>query len=161
MATVNQTTPPAFTGNPSGYDPTIVKQDLGAGQDYALRVQEFKSTFKVPMDDGNVKVRVDVWGLEKDGTRQVNAVAMCFTQTATLPPDHPPVNTFTGSRCHVLSQPQYIDWTTREVKPVIEAHLGDNFVLEYSRPMRSFTADDSTTSRYYVSTGDTQHGQGL
>ena len=155
MATVNQTTPPAFTGTPSGYDPSIVKQDLGAGQDYAVRVQEFKSSFKVPMDDGNVKVRLDVWGLEKDGTRQVNAVAMCFTPNrhASRPTILRSI-AFAGNRCHVLSQPQQIDWNTREVKPVIEARLGDTSVLEYSRPMRSFTADDSTTSRYYDSIGD-------
>ena len=58
-----------------------------------------------------------------------------------------------AKRCHVLSQPQQIDWITREIKPVVEAHLGDSLVLEYSRPMRGFTAADSTTTRYYDGTG--------
>ena len=58
-----------------------------------------------------------------------------------------------AKRCHVLSQPQQIDWITREIKPVVEAHLGDSLVLEYSRPMRGFTAADSTTTRYYDGIG--------
>ena len=135
-------------------DPKIIKEDLGAGQDYAVRVQELKASFKGNVCDDNVKVRLDVWGMKKDGTRQVNAVAMCYTQTAPrLPPDHPPVQTFSGAKCHVLSQPQQIDWTTTEIKPVIEAHLGDRIVLEYSRPMRNFTADDDDGFRFYDGTG--------
>ncbi len=118
-----------------------------------MRVQELKASIKCVTACDDLKVRVDVWGQEKQGTRQVNAVGMCYTQTATLPPDHPPVNTFTGSRCHVLSQPQQIDWMTTEVKPVIEARLTDGLTLEYSRPMRTFTADDSTTTRFYDTTG--------
>ena len=53
-------------------------------------------------------------------------------------------------KCHVLSQaPQHIDWTTIEVKPVIEWKISDAPTLEYSRPMRGFTADDQTVGRYY------------
>ncbi len=138
--------------SPSTTNPKFIEQDLGAGQDYAVRVQEVKASFKGVISD-NLKVRLDVWGMEKDGIRQVNGVGMCYSQTATLPPDHPPINTFTGSRCHVLSQPQQIDWTTSEVKPVIEARLTDSITLEYSRPMRTFTSADSTTTRFYNGVG--------
>ena len=100
-----------------------------------MRVRELKGSFKGTIND-NLRVRLDVWGLEKDGTRQANAVAMCYTQTTTLPPDHPPVQTFSGQKCHLLSQPQMIDWTTTEIKPVVEVHLGDRITVEYSRPMR-------------------------
>ncbi len=137
---------------PATTDPKIIQQDLGAGQDYAVRVQELKASFKGDISN-NLKARLDIWGMQKDGTRQVNAVGMCYGQTATLPPDHPPVNTFTGSRCHVLSQPQQIDWVTTEIKPIIEARLGDTLTLEYSRPMRGFTAADSTTTRFYDGVG--------
>jgi hypothetical protein len=138
--------------SPAATNPKFIQQDLGAGQDYAVRVQELKASFKGDICS-NVKARLDVWGMQKDGTRQVNAVGMCYTQNATVPPDHPPVNTFTGSRCHVLSQPQQICWTTTEIKPVIEARLTDLITLEYSRPMRGFTAGDSTTTRFYNGTG--------
>ena len=53
----------------------------------------------------------------------------------------------------MLSQPQQIDWTTSEVKPVIEARLTDSITLEYSRPMRTFTSADSTTTRFYNGVG--------
>ena len=77
-------------------NPKVIKDDLGAGQDYAVRVQELKTSVKGLFCDDNVKVRLDVWGLKKEGVRQANAVAMCYTQTATIPPDHPPVQTFVG-----------------------------------------------------------------
>ena len=145
----------ASQATPPTTNPKIIQQDLGTGQDYAVRVQELKASFKADLSH-NVKARLDIWGMEKDGTRQVNAVGMCYSQTATnppIPPGHPPVNTFTGSRCHLLSQPQQIDWVTTEVKPVIEARLTDSIMLEYSRPMRGFTADDSTTTRFYNGVG--------
>lgn len=140
-------------------DPKIIKDDLNVGQDYAIRVQELKSSIKWFATE-NFKARVDVWGLRKEGTRQANAVAMCYVNESgfgvadnLLPPDHPPLVQFAGQRCHVLSQAQHIDWVTQEVKPVFEAHLGDSLVVEYSRPMRGFTADDQTASRFYDRTG--------
>lgn len=147
---------PGFTSP----DPKIIKDDLNVGKNYALRVQEVNASIKGIVCDDNVKVRLDVWGMRKDGTRQVNAVAKCFSQTGAtpgnplgVPPDHPPVQTFSGSKCHVLSQAQNIDWTTTEIKPVIEAHLGDRITLEYSRPMRNFTSDDDGAFRFYNGTG--------
>ncbi len=153
MASVSSLPNPAL---PGATNPFIVKQDLNAGDDYAMRVEEFKGSFKGAVCDDNIRIRLDVWGMEKDGTRQVNAVGMCFSQTSTqpLPPGHPSITqTPFNDKCHLLSQAQQIDWKTAEVKPVIEMHLGDNLSLEYSRPMRTFAADDALTSRYYVSTG--------
>jgi len=148
----------SFSGNP--VDPKIIKQDLNVGQDYAVRVQELKASFKGKLSD-NLKARLDVWGMQKDGTRQVNAVAMCYGQTAsTPPPGHPPITAYSGSRCHVLSQMQQIDWITTEIKPVIEARLGDNFTVEYSRPMRNFTSADSATTRYYDGVGKLSYNAG-
>jgi hypothetical protein len=146
-------------------DPKIIKQDLNVGQDYAVRVQELKASFKGKLSD-NLKARLDVWGMQKDGTRQANAVAMCYANEAgngvppaknpnnlQLPPDHPPLTQFAGNRCHVLSQMQQIDWITTEIKPVIETRLGDSIDIEYSRPMRGFTAADQTVTRYYDRVG--------
>lgn len=147
----------ALPNNPGGNDPLVMKQDLNVDQDYAVRVQELKGSIKGIFADDNIKVRLDIWGMKKEGTRQTNMTAMCYNRNVTgadLPPDHlgiggADLGTFTGARCHVLSQAQQINWTTMEIKPVVEAHLGDRFVVEYSRPMRSFTADDQTVSRFY------------
>ena len=142
--------PAVAAATPQAYP--IIKQDLGAGQDYAIRVQEIKASFKADVADG-LRVRLDLWGMSKDGVRQVDAVGMCYTQPVAtvppLPPGHPALVPFNGARCHVLSMPQQIDWQTTEIKPVIEARLGDSTTIEYSRPMRGFTADDSSTTRFY------------
>lgn len=140
----------SFADNP--IDPKFVKQDLNVGDDHVVRVQELNASFRKNISD-NLKVRLDVWGLQKDGSRQVSAISKCYSQSATSPPDHPPVDNYSGARCHVLSQTQQIDWITAEIKPVIEARLGDSINIEYSRPMRNFTAADSTTTRFYNGTG--------
>ncbi len=152
---------PSLPNNPGGDDPLVMKQDLNVGQDYAVRVQELKGSIKGIYATDNIKVRLDVWGLKKEGTRQTNMTAMCYNRNVTgasIPPDHlgmggANLGTFTGGRCHVLSQAQHIDWTTTEIKPVVEIRLGDYFTVEYSRPMRGFTADDETVSRFYNVTG--------
>ena len=152
---------PTLPNSPGGTDPLVMKQDLNVGQDYAVRVQELKGSIKGIYDDGNIKVRLDIWGLKKEGTRQTNLTAMCYNRNvsgAALPPDHlglggADLGTFTGARCHVLSQAQRINWLTMEVKPVVEARLSDRFTVEYSRPMRGFTADDQGASRFYDVTG--------
>ena len=137
----------------SSANPKVVGEDLNLGENYAVRVTELKSSFKL-IASSDLKVRVDVWGMNKDGTRQVNAVAMCYSSAgapATLPDGHPlvPFNgALGGVKCHVLSQSQQINWTTIEVKPVIEWKVNDSLTLEYSRPMRGFTADDQTVGRY-------------
>ncbi len=151
----------SLPNNPGGNDPLVMKQDINVGRDYAIRVQEFKSTIKWVATD-NFRARVDVWGMEKEGTRQNNSTAMCYNRNVlafpNLPPDHlgpggTDLGTFAGGRCHVLSQAQHIDWTTTEIKPVFELRLGDSFVIEYSRPMRGFTADDQRATRFYDVTG--------
>jgi hypothetical protein len=87
---------------------------LNPGQDYAIRVQEFSARFHGPIGE-NLKWRVNVWGIDKQGVRQATRVGHCFNQS-TLSPGQP-----TGNRCHVLAQDQRIDWTTVEVEPVLEA----------------------------------------
>ncbi len=140
-------------------DPKIIKQDLNVGQNYVLRVQELNASFKKDINE-DLQVRLDVWGLKKDGTRQVNAVAMCYANEPgfgvannLLPPDHPPLTQFAGNKCHVLSQLQTVDWITTEVKPVVSWRLNDSINVEYSRPMRNFSAGDSLATRYYDRTG--------
>ena len=87
MADLDSTLP----NSPGGTDPLVMKQDLNVGQDYAVRVQELKGSIKGIYDDGNIKVRLDIWGLKKEGTRQTNLTAMCYNRNvsgAALPPDH-------------------------------------------------------------------------
>jgi hypothetical protein len=139
--------------------PRVMKSDLNVGQDYVMRVQELNASFKGKLSD-NLKARLDVWGMQKDGTRQANAIAMCYNQRASdpKPPDHlgpngGPLGTMGNARCHVLSQQQQICWTTSEIKPVIEYRLGDSLNIEYSRPMRNFSSADQTVTRFYTRTG--------
>jgi hypothetical protein len=133
----------------------FLRQDNNIGEDYAIRVQELRSNFKWTIND-KLRARLDVWGLYKEGERQVNAMQECYghTYSPTDPASGaPPVQT-TGNgaanHCHVLSQAQHINWQTTEVKPVIELNLG-RVVLEYSRPMRVFSQGDQTVYRYYDS----------
>jgi hypothetical protein len=44
-------------------DFNVVKQDMNVGQDYAIRVQQLKASFKGRLTD-NVKVRLDLWGMD-------------------------------------------------------------------------------------------------
>jgi hypothetical protein len=138
-------TPP---GDNSTDPQPFVKQDLNLGQDYAIRVQEFKSTFKYNVTD-DLRLRLDVWGMQKEGFRQANAMSQCFPSTQDpLPPGHDAFVWGNSPKCHVLSQAQHIDWETVEVKPVVEAKIGD-VSLEYSRPMRSFSQHDQLVFRTY------------
>jgi hypothetical protein len=150
--------PEAATVSPP-LDPKIIKQDLNVGQNYVLRVQELNASFKKQLTD-DLQVRLDVWGLKKDGERQVNTQAMCYTNSPgygvannLLPPDHPPLTQFAGNKCHVLSQLQTVDWVTTEVKPVVSWRVSDSLNVEYSRPMRDFSAGDSLATRFYDRTG--------
>ena len=52
--------------------------------------------------------------------------------------------------CHVVSQPQEIDWVSTRVEPAIEARIGP-VTAEYSRPMRFFGQHDSVVTRSYGS----------
>jgi hypothetical protein len=130
----NMLTASAATPNSS-----VVKRDLNVGEDYAIQVQEYKANFKGQLTD-NVRWRLDVFGMEKSGVRQANAPTQCFV-------DHPPIPA--GDHvCHNLSQTQTIDWTTTEVAPKLEGHWGA-LTVEYSHPIRIFSANDSTVTRTY------------
>lgn len=120
------------------------RQDANPGEDYAIRVQELKANYKWKVSDG-FKVRLDVWGMYKEGERDARAMMECYGHPDGLVP-----NGFVNRNCHVLDQMQHIDWQTTEVKPVVEFNLGW-LVVEYSRPMRVFSASDQVVSRYYDS----------
>jgi predicted porin len=134
------------SGSTAASTQPLIRQDLNTGEDYAIRVQEFKESFKARLTD-DIKVRLDVWGIYKEGERQADSTQECYHyQTAGNPP------TGGGSHCHILSQMQHIDWQTTEVKPVVEWNLGP-VVIEYSRPMRTFNQSDQTVERYYAFEG--------
>lgn len=130
------------TPKPAQYN--VVREDLNVGRDYAIRVQELKANFKGQLTE-YMKVRLDVWGMSKEGERQARGVTICF------PDNHVPVR-YPGVQCHVLSQTQRIDWVTMEVKPAIQWDLGP-LVVEYSRPMRSFSQNDQIVTRLYTGPG--------
>jgi hypothetical protein len=103
--------------------------DLNTGETYAIRVQELHANFKGRLTD-NVRWRLNLWGLRKQGERQENALN----------------HNCDGQQCHLQSQRQTIDWLTMEIEPVVEANLGP-VTAEYSRTMRSFNQDDEAISR--------------
>jgi hypothetical protein len=122
------------------------RQDVNPGEDYAIRVQELKANFKWQVNE-TAKVRLDVWGMKKEGERQASAVQECYAHNSGLVPDATP-----GKNCHVLSQMQHIDWQTTEVKPVIEFNFGA-IAAEYSHPIRVFSQGDNVVTRLYDSGG--------
>ena len=140
---------PSVPPGDNSTDPqNLVKQDLNVGQDYAIRVQEFKSTIKYNVND-NLRVRLDLWGMQKEGFRQASAMSQCFASNLDpLPPGHDSFVWGNSPKCHTLSQAQHIDWETFEVKPVVEYKYG-NVTIEYSRPMRVFTQNDQMVFRTY------------
>jgi hypothetical protein len=124
---------------PLGPADNVVTEDLNVGEDYAIRVQQLDVSFKGRLSE-NVKVRLDVWEQRKFGERMANATAHCFDV------DPGPA---TNNVCHVLSQRQRIDWTTVEVKPVVEVQF-DAVNIEYSRTMREFSQSDGIVTRQYT-----------
>jgi hypothetical protein len=127
------------------------RQDVNAGEDSAVRVEELKANFKYQVNDV-LKVRLDVWGYYKEGERQVNAMQECYAHTNGVIPNTVTPPATISKNCHVLSQMQHIDWRTTEVKPVVELNLG-SVVFEYSRPMRVFSENDQDVFRFYDSGG--------
>ena len=117
--------------------PPLVSSDLNVGKDYAIRVQELDVVFKGDLTQ-NVKWRLNVWGMQKKGERQVSAVAHCYNAGAAG-----------SSTCHAEAQSQTIDWLTMEIEPVIEAKFGA-VTTEYSRTIRSFNSSDEIVSRDYT-----------
>jgi hypothetical protein len=128
---------------PIGAGDNVITEDLNVGEDYAIRVQELKTTVKGNLSE-NLEWRINLWGMRKTGERQVNAVGHCF--------DLDPAPGSQTNTCHVLSQRQKIDWLTMEIEPVIAAKF-DNATVEYSRTMRSFGQDDQVVDRTYTRFG--------
>ena len=54
-------------------------EDLNPNQDYALRVQQLRDHFKGNLAS-NVRWRLNVWGMQKQGERQANATQHCFSR---------------------------------------------------------------------------------
>lgn len=135
--------------NPGSLNRSFMSQDLNVGEDYAIRVQEFEAAFKGRVTD-NIKWRLNLWGMRKQGERQAMAQSHCFDGTTvdTGTPTVPAVPA--GARaCHVLNQRQRIDWVTMEIEPVVEGRWGP-LSVEYSRVMRGFTQDDDLVSRNHT-----------
>jgi len=119
----------------------IIGQDLNVGEDYAIRVEDLKTSFKGKLGE-HIKLRLNFRFLHKSGERQANSVKHCM---GALPQNgNPPAS----STCHVLSQRQQIDWQTVRFEPVIEGKFGP-IRAEYSRPMRAFTQDDQVVTQLY------------
>jgi len=148
---------PPYPAVPSANPGNVTQfaQDLSLGHDYAIRVQELKANFKGDITE-NVRWRLNLWGMKKEGDRQATAMGHCYTlnQSTVLAQG---VNQVAGqpggARCHWLSQAQRIDWLTQEVEPVIEVRLADWLTFEYSRTMRTFTQDDQMVFRTYNGSG--------
>ena len=119
----------------------IVREDLNVGEDYAIRVEELKTSFKGKLGK-NVKVRLNFRIMRKQGDRQANAVQHCSGGIPQAPGPLP------NNTCHMLSQRQRIDWVTAKFEPVIEGKFGP-VNAEYSRPMRIFDQNDQVVTREF------------
>lgn len=117
----------------------IVRQDLSVGEDFAVRVQDFKTSLKGKLGE-NLKLRLNVRAFRKQGQRQAKTVQHCF---GGIPQGFGLAGQNT---CHVLGQGQQIDWLTLKLEPVVEGKLGP-IRAEYSRPMRIFNQNDQIVSR--------------
>jgi hypothetical protein len=152
----NQTNAVIFTQN-----------NLSPGQDFAINVQEFKANFKGNITD-NLKWRVNVFGIDKEGERQVSEFQHCSSSAlngSTFPGGANTANL--TSQCHVTTQSQHIDWQTTEVTPSLELRIDCDTVVEYSHVFRDFTANDqavlfpygtavqnySVNTNYYTTSG--------
>ncbi len=152
------------------------QNNLSPGQDYAMRVQEYKANFKGNLTE-NLKWRVNVFGIDKEGERQVSEFTHCSAAAgngsnlpAALPlggvnyvggvatPKASASNPTAGvpaadgnltSQCHVTTQAQHIDWQTTEVTPSLELKMGCDTYLEYSHTVRAFTANDDMVTYNY------------
>lgn len=127
--------PNAVTSAPPDPAKTVLytRDNQTPGQDYAIRVQEVKANFKGNLTD-DIKWRVNVFAIEKEGDRQANSMAHCY--------QNPSAGSGLTSQCHVVSQSQHIDWRTTEVEPAIEIRLIDGFIIEYSHMARTFEQND-------------------
>ena len=116
----------------------IVAEDMNVGDDYAVRIQDFRTDVGGKLSD-NLKYNVDVWIRRKSGERQALGTHHGMASGG-----------FPCRVCHVVSQRQEIDWMTTRVEPSVEAKIGE-VTVEYSRPMRFFGQNDSVVTRSYGS----------
>ena len=72
--------PPGAAVAPRGH--VMFAEDVNPNQDYALRVQQLGADFKGNLAN-NVRWRLNVWGLQKEGDRQANATQHCFSGALT------------------------------------------------------------------------------
>ena len=135
------------------------EKNLSPGQDFAIRVEEWKANFKGCITD-NLRWRLNVFGIDREGYRQVSTLQHCSAAAGNgsnlaggaLPVGGTPVptaDTNLTSQCHVTTQAQHIDWQTTEVTPALELRLGCDTTLEYSHMIRSFTANDQAVNFNY------------
>ena len=150
--------------------------NMSPGTDYAINVQEFKANFHGNLTE-NLKWRLNVFGIDKEGLRQVNEFQHCSaaagngsTLPAPLPlggvtysgttatPKASAANPTAGvpavdgnltSQCHVTTQAQHIDWQTTEVTPSLELRIDCDTFLEYSHTVRAFNANDQMSTFNY------------
>ncbi len=113
----------------------IVSEDLNVGEDYAIRVQDLKTDFEGNLTK-DIKYRINLWLRRRKGERQA------------LGTHHGAPGDTDCLVCHVENQRQKIDWVSVRIEPSLEARLGP-VTASYSRPMRSFSANDETVTRSY------------
>ncbi len=116
----------------------IIAEDVDAGDDYAVRIQDIRTDVSGQLAE-NVKYDLDVWFRRKKGERQALGThhGMAFAG-------------FPCRVCHILSQTQEIDWVSTRIEPAIEGRFG-LLTARYSRPMRFFGQNDSVVTRSYGS----------
>ena len=165
-------TAPTPTGVPNTYG-VYSRDNLNPGQDYAIRVQEWRANFHGQLTD-NLKWYVNTFGMEKTGERQANGFAHCFEPAATTnaatagPPGSTTGQWFNGVdyaagsgpavankyQCHVVSQAQHIDWQTTEVEPGLEWRAGA-LTVNYSHMIRVFQQNDQQVYNLYNNSATT------
>ncbi len=145
--------------NASGANANFFERDnLSAGQDNVIRVQEFKANFKGDITE-NLRWHANVFGIDKEGFRQANDFTHCFNAAAS-----PIVNSVSGTpiqysngapkagvtrACHAVSQAQHIDWQTTELDAGLELKLGCDTALAYSHLVRAFQQNDQRVFSAY------------
>jgi len=135
------------------------RSDLSPGQDFAIRVQEYKANFKGCLTD-NLTWYVNSFGIDKEGDRQANALTHCYSATPANTTNYPPPFTNPGNaavtrQCHATSQAQHIDWQTNEVEAGLELRLGCDTVIAYSHLVRAFEQNDQQVINIYRGAGST------
>jgi hypothetical protein len=152
------TIPAAVNTNGANFN-VFSHNDLNAGQDYAISVQDYKANFKGFVTD-NLKWRVNVFGIDKEGFRQANGFTHCYDATPADVNTYPApfkqygtgvnqANAGVTRQCHVVSQAQHIDWQTNQVEAALELHLNCDTTVEYSHLVRAFEQNDQQVTNIY------------